>query len=325
MDKIEDSINTLEDLDEFTNYILNPVNQDSIIEVCDPTHVETEKLYVHISSSVKSAAFERMIDIVTGAIEYCEEDESSNVEESNNIDLIKKNYTIIKDKTTLLEAHNHIDSSEFLTYDVESTGLNVRLDKVIGFAFCGKAGVSYYLPIYEYNKKSKELTKLNYMSDVDINTTLLKLKGKDLAMWNASYDIRITKNNLKVDLLDSLATDVMLMKHTIEEEGEFALKKVAAQYQKEIGLDIEKEANEEQLELKSNIELNGGSSTKTNYELYKADIDIIGKYACADVDLTFRLAELFMEKLKNEGLESFFFDEEVMPLYKEVTIPWSIS
>ena len=44
MDKIEDSINTLEDLDEFTNYILNPENQDSIIEVCDPTHVETDKL-----------------------------------------------------------------------------------------------------------------------------------------------------------------------------------------------------------------------------------------------------------------------------------------
>ena len=39
MDKIEDSINTLEDLDEFTNYILNPENQDSIIEVCDPTDV----------------------------------------------------------------------------------------------------------------------------------------------------------------------------------------------------------------------------------------------------------------------------------------------
>ena len=88
MSKIEDSINTLEDLDEFTNYILNPENQDSIIEVCDPTHVETEKLYVHISSSVKSAAFERMIDIVTGVIEYCEEDEETLTYE--DIGLIEK-------------------------------------------------------------------------------------------------------------------------------------------------------------------------------------------------------------------------------------------
>lgn len=85
MSKIEDSINTLEDLDEFTNYILNPENQDSIIEVCDPTHVETEKLYVHISSSIKNVAFERMIDIVTGAIEYCEEEDSSNVEEKKTL------------------------------------------------------------------------------------------------------------------------------------------------------------------------------------------------------------------------------------------------
>jgi len=76
MSKIEDSINTLEDLDEFTNYILNPENQDSIIEVCDPTHVETDKLYVHINSMIRKSAFERMLEIVTGELEYTGEENS---------------------------------------------------------------------------------------------------------------------------------------------------------------------------------------------------------------------------------------------------------
>ena len=47
----------------------------------------------------------------------------------------------------------------------------------------------------------------------------------------------------------------------------------------------------------------------------------MGKYACADADLTLRLAYLFLNKLETQDLMGFYFDEEVMPLYKEVTMP----
>ena len=33
------------------------------------------------------------------------------------------------------------------------------------------------------------------------------------------------------------------------------------------------------------------------------------------------MSEYYMKQLEAEGLESFFFDDEVMPLYKKVTIP----
>lgn len=139
-------------------------------------------------------------------------------------------------------------------------------------------------------------------------------------MWNASFDVRITRNNLGVDLLDALIADVMLMKHTVEEEGKFRLKEVAIEKQHVLGLDMEKEANEEQIALKANVAKNGGSTTKTNYEMYKADLDVMGPYAAADTDLTLRLGNYYMKRLREENLESFFFDDEVMPLYKEVTI-----
>ena len=56
--------------------------------------------------------------------------------------------------------------------------------------------------------------------------------------------------------------------------------------QKELGLDVEKAANEEQLELKGSIKRNGGQTTKVLFEIYKADLDILSKYASADTDLT---------------------------------------
>jgi DNA polymerase I-like protein with 3'-5' exonuclease and polymerase domains len=65
--------------------------------------------------------------------------------------------------------------------------------------------------------------------------------------------------------------------------------------------------------------LNGGSTTQANYEMYKADLDVMGVYAAADADLTLRLALLFRTKLEEQNLVDFFYDE-VMLLYKLVTI-----
>ena len=54
----------------------------------------------------------------------------------------------------------------------------------------------------------------------------------------------------------------LLLVHTVQEEGEgmgvFGLKPLAISVQKEIGLDVEKAANEEQTELKGSIKKNGG-------------------------------------------------------------------
>ena len=91
--------------------------------------------------------------------------------------------------------------------------------------------------------------------------------------------------------------------------------------QEALGLDIEKAANEEQIELKDSIKNNGGSVTKESFEIYKADLDILSKYASADTDLTLRICNLYLSKLKEEGLEKFFFEDEVMPIYREVTLP----
>lgn len=234
------------------------------------------------------------------------------------VESIKKDYTIVRTKSEYDRMMTHIEYHDYLSFDTETTGLNVRKDKVIGYSFSGAEGIGYYLPIYFWCTMSEELQLFPH--GLDYMKPLQALCRKELLMWNASYDIRITKNDLGIDLTDALIADVMLMKHTVEEEGTFKLKEVAIEKQKFLGIDVETAANEEQIKLKANVAKNGGSTTKANYEMYKADLEVMGKYAAADADLTLRLGNYYMEKLREEGLESFFFDDEVMPLYKEVTI-----
>lgn len=232
--------------------------------------------------------------------------------------MIEKQYEIVTNILSLNKLINHINSHDYLAFDTETTGLNTRKDKVIGLSVSGKAGVGFYLPRLTWNTEAQTLEQVN--SEADFIHILNLLSKKELLMWNGSFDIRMINSNFGIDLRWALMAEVMLMKHTVSEEGDFALKKVAISLQEELGLNVEEEANKEQIELKANIAKNGGSTTKTNYEMYKADLEVMGMYAAADADLTLRLGEYFQKKLEEENLDSFFYDKEVMPLYKWVTI-----
>lgn len=222
----------------------------------------------------------------------------------------------------------HINQSDVIAYDTETTGLNVRRDKIVGWSISGDVGIGFYLPTLVWNADKGELEEctIGGKGAEAISKKLIgMLKGKQLVMHNASFDIRITKNYYGVDLMEDLWVDTALLVHTVQEEGAgmgvFGLKPLAISIQEHIGLDVEKAANQEQIELKESIKKNGGSTTKECFEIYKADLMILSKYAAADTDLTLRLCNYFLQTLKAEGLEQFFFEEEVMPLYKEVTIP----
>ena len=244
---------------------------------------------------------------------------------------VQKHYTLVRTPQDVEKLVDHINSHDLITFDTESTGLNTRKDSVIGFSVCGEIGDSFYVPFVSWNTETEVLEDLmigNHTAREVGKKILKKLQGKKLVMHNGDFDTRIVKHNLGIELLPSLYCDTILLIHTVQEEGVgrggaevFGLKKVAIAIQDKIGLDVERAANEEQIELKASIEKNGGSITREKYELSKADLDVIGKYAAADTDLTLRIYNYYLPKLKEEGLEKFFFEEEVMPVYKEVTIP----
>jgi len=240
----------------------------------------------------------------------------------------EKSYVTVNSKETLKQLIDHINSSELVAYDTETNSLNPRKGSIIGFSVSGEIGKGYYMPIREWrDEKLQELFIDGTNADKLAKYAIGQLLKKKLVMHNASFDVRFTKNFYGIDLLPALHADSALLVHTVREEGAFGfgnpfgLKSIAKMVQKEIGLDVESEANEEQLELKASIKANGGAVSKDNFEIYKADMAILAKYAAADTDLTLRIFNHFLGILQAEGLEYFFFEEEVMPVYREVTIP----
>ncbi len=241
---------------------------------------------------------------------------------------IEKKYYTVTDKETVNLLIQHINESNVIAYDTETDSLNMRKGQIVGFSVSGDIGIGFYMPTMAWSHENESLDELTIegMGCHAIAKKILSmLIGKKLVMHNASFDCRFTKNFYGVDLLPSLWVENHLLVHTVQEEGAgmgvFGLKPLAISIQEHIGLDVEKAANEEQIELKESIKANGGSTTRDNFEIYKADMDILSKYAAADTDLTLRVCTYFLEKLKHENLEKFFFEDEVMPLYKEVTIP----
>lgn len=247
---------------------------------------------------------------------------------------IQKKYYKVDSKETLKLLFQHIQDSDTLAYDTETTSLNPRKGKIIGFSVSGDVGIGFYLPTMVWNTETETIDEL-FIEGTGCHSLAKKLismlVGKKLIMHNASFDARYTNNFYGVDLLPSLWVDTALLVHTVKEEGAFGygspfgLKPIAIMIQKEIGLDVKEAANQEQIELKASIKANGGTTTRVNFEMYKADIDILSKYAAADTDLTLRICNHFLTVLKEEGLEKFFFEDEVMPLYREVTIPMEVE
>tara|TARA_R110002167_G_scaffold36557_1_gene115513 strand:+ start:1614 stop:3923 length:2310 start_codon:yes stop_codon:yes gene_type:complete len=242
---------------------------------------------------------------------------------------MNKSYKTVTNPELVKEMMSHILESEVIAVDTETTSLNPRTGKVIGWSISGDEGVGYYFPTLLHNKDRDTLDdafvgehKAHDLSIILIN----KMVGKKLVMHNASFDCRYIKNYFGIDLLPSLWVETQLLVHTVQEEGAFgygspfSLKTLAIYNQNALGLNMEEEANKEQVELKGSIHANGGKTSKAQYEIWKADLDILSKYASADTDLTLRICNLYLATLKEEGLEDFFFNEEVMPLYKEVTI-----
>lgn len=241
---------------------------------------------------------------------------------------IEKKYYTVDSIDTVNLLIEHIHQSEVIAYDTETDSLNPRKGTIVGWSVSGDEGIGFYLPTQKWNPETEQLEEctIGGKGAHAITKKLLPLlKGKKLVMHNASFDCRYTKNYYGIDLLEDLWVDTALLVHTVQEEGAgmgvFGLKPLAISIQEHIGLDVEKAANQEQIELKESIKANGGSITKENFEIYKADMEILAKYAAADTDLTLRLCNHFIKVLKEENLEQFFFEEEVMPLYKEVTIP----
>jgi len=213
---------------------------------------------------------------------------------------------------TYEELKAFIANNSTLSIDVETNSKNRRTAVLVGFSICNRDG-GYYVCARSWDPASNQLVPTQ--SNGIVSDILTSLKGKQLYAWNGAYDFPVIAHNTGVDLLPYLYIDGMLLRHTINEnEFSYGLKDIA---RAEFGLS----AADEQEELKAAVIAAGGKWTKEQKDMYMAPWNVLGKYCVQDGVLTCKIIARDLPKLHADGLESFFLVDEVMPLYREVTIP----
>ena len=71
-------------------------------------------------------------------------------------DLQKKYYTV-QDSETLKLMLQHIQESDVIAVDTETSGLNPRKDIVVGWSISGDEGIGFYIPTQVWNFDDGEL------------------------------------------------------------------------------------------------------------------------------------------------------------------------
>lgn len=203
----------------------------------------------------------------------------------------------------------YLKDKEYIAFDTETTGLNKR-DQVIGISICAEESIAYYIILQEWSV-SDNVLNTTYLED-SVEVLLNNLKSKNLIAHNSVFDCMMIESNFGIKLIDSIHTDTLLAAHLVNENRRVGLK--------ELGSTIFGEsATDEAIKMKQSILDNGGKITKTSYELYKADAYLIGEYGAKDAWLTYKLFLELVPQLEEQGLTSFFYDEESMPLLKGPT------
>lgn len=218
----------------------------------------------------------------------------------------------IIDSMTLFESLQTYESkvdSDLMVYDVETNSKSEKTALLYGFGLAFTDQKAFYIPWRRQDGSKvwtpeEELMIIKWLHDT--------AKTKKLIGHNIIYDVLVTENNLGFRMDKYIHSDTILMKHMVDEEIPFGLKENAV-------IILGDWADKAQDKLKDEVIANGGRWNAGDKDMFLASTLTLGEYCCWDVILTIMLYKHFDEKMQKEGLYKLF-DEEVMPLYKTVTI-----
>lgn len=234
-------------------------------------------------------------------------------------------------RTYLQSEKQHVQS--VCAFDTEANGRKPHTSKVIGWSISIYDDEGFYIPFETWTdddglcveapapipKEGQNTTGTLYEAISPKSKQLAIEMIKDLLAWrtimhNAPYDVIIVDRNYGIDLADTIYSDTMLKKHTVDSDKPHGLKECGVKY-------IGEGANDEQLDLAQSVVRNGGKWNKQDKWIWRGDIKYVGKYAAKDTVLTLLLERALDNPLNELGLRDFYYTDLVIPLLKTSTIP----
>lgn len=221
---------------------------------------------------------------------------------------------VIDDIKDLAFVDAYLDGKEYVSFDTETDGLALN-SQVIGFSIAAEPDLGIYIVLAKWSTSENRLIWDNDLKEKS-RAILHKLQSKQLIMHNGIVDVQWTRANFDIDLMPALFADTLPLAHLVDENlSSYGLKELSYM---EFGADAKKE----QSEMKESVLANGGiweSKRGGEKQMYRANFEIIGKYAAKDSLLTLNLFYTLIPRLYEQGLDKFYFEDETMPLFKSAT------
>ena len=194
-----------------------------------------------------------------------------------NIKTVKKDYQIISNEEELKLLTNKIVKAKNISFDTETTSLDIKEAEIIGISFSYKNNQAFYVDLNHEFKKQY----LKYINKI------FSGNNKNFIAHNIKYDLAILlKNNIKIELNEKRnISDTMIINHIINPENSNNLNDLAINY-----------LNYDKIKIEDII----GYNKKQQKNMKEVEINDVGKYCCEDSDITLQLFNILNQKIEKE-------------------------
>jgi len=185
-----------------------------------------------------------------------------------------------------------------VSIDTETTGLDPNNCELVGMSFCFKPFEAYYIPIPELYNDALEI--------VSIFKPFFENQNIEKVGHNLKFDIEVL-NWYEIKVSGKLF-DTMIAHYLLQPDMRNKLDFLAKTY-----LDYNMVPIEDLI----------GKKDKNQRSMRDVDIETIKEYAAEDADITLQLKLLFEQKLKEQNLESLFYNVEMplLPVFGLLPLP----
>ncbi|TES87397.1 MAG: DNA polymerase I [Dehalococcoidia bacterium] len=201
-------------------------------------------------------------------------------------------YRIINTPSDLDHLINRLAESKSFAFDLETTSLNPMHAQLVGISFSPAPTEAYYIPVGHTSLQA--MPQLPLPQVIDRLKPVLEDKGLAKLAHNGKYDMTVLAEHGVT--VNNLTFDTMVAAYLVGEKS-LGLKTLAF--------------SKLNIDMTPITDLIGTGSKQL--PMSQIEIEKVANYACADADMTHRLADLFGKELQQQGLWQLFSNVE-MPL-----------
>jgi DNA polymerase I len=207
--------------------------------------------------------------------------------------LSTKQYRLVLTRGDLEEVERGLRSSKGFAFDTETTDLDTMRAHLVGLSLSWELGEAYYIPVGHIY-----LGAPGQLAWDDVRSVLRPiLEDPKIPKFaqNAKYDYEILKRHGVT--VEGLEDDTLIASYLLNPDGSHNLDQLA----------------QEHLGHKTTTFKEVVGTGKKEKSFAEVEVEVARDYSCEDADVTFRLRQILIPRLPEEGVEELFREIE-MPL-----------